>query len=59
MIGIYLDVLRECVEHLLRHLDGFGKVTLALLIYDVLARVVPIEITNGLLENKDHAVARH
>lgn len=59
MLAAYLDVLRERVEHLLCHLNGFGKVTLPLLIYDVLARVVPIEITNGFLENRDHAVGGH
>lgn len=37
-------------------MDGFGEVALALLVYDVFPRVVPIEITNGLLENRDHVV---
>lgn len=47
--GPYLDVLREAVEHLFSHRHGLGKVPLALLLNDILARVVPVEITDGLL----------
>lgn len=45
----YLDVLSEAVEHLFSHRHGLGKVPLALLLNDILARVVPVEITDGLL----------
>lgn len=49
----YLDVLSEAVEHLLSHRHGLGKVPLALLLNDILARVVPVEIADGLLGGAD------
>lgn len=47
--GPYLDVLGEAVEHLFRHRHGLGKVPLALLLDDILAGVVPVEVADGLL----------
>lgn len=45
----YLDVLREAVEHLFSDRHGLGKVPLALLLNDIFARVVPVEVADGLL----------
>lgn len=45
----YLDVLSEAVEDLFSYRHGFGEVPLALLIDDILARVVPVEVTDGFL----------
>lgn len=45
----YLYVLGEAVEHLFSHRHGLGEVPLALLLNDVLARVVPVEVADGLL----------
>lgn len=47
--GPYLDVLGEAVEHLFSHRHGLGKVPLALLLNDILAGVVPVEVADGLL----------
>lgn len=47
--GPYLDVLSEAVEHLLSDRHGLGKVPLALLLNDILAGVVPVEVADGLL----------
>lgn len=49
MSGPYLDILSEAVEHLFSHRHGLGKVPLALLLNDILARVVPVEVADGLL----------
>lgn len=46
----YLDVFCEAIEHLFSHRHGLGKVSLALLLNDILAGVVPVEITDGLLQ---------
>lgn len=48
----YLDVLGEAVEHLFSHRHGLGKVPLALLFNDILARVVPVEVADGLLAGR-------
>lgn len=48
-LGPYLDVLGEAVEDLLGHGHGLGEVALTLLVDDVLAGVVPVEVTDGLL----------
>lgn len=47
--GPYLDVLGEAVEHLFSYRHGFGEVSLSLLLDDILARVVPVEVTDGFL----------
>lgn len=51
----YLNVLGEAVEHLFSHRHGLGKVPLALLLNDILARVVPVEVTDGFLGGR-HSV---
>lgn len=48
----YLNVFGETVENLLGHRHGFGEVLFAWLIDHVLARVVPVEITDGLLQGE-------
>lgn len=45
----YLNIFREAVEHLLGHRHGLGKVPFALLLDDVLARIVPVEVADGFL----------
>ena len=45
----HLDVLRQRIEHLLGHVDGLGEVPLSLLVDHLLPRVVPVEVTDGLL----------
>jgi len=47
---IYLDILRKSIENLFCNLDGFGKISLSLLINNVLPRIIPVEITNGFLK---------
>lgn len=47
--GSYLDVLGEAVEHLFSYRHGFGEVSLSLLLNDILARVVPVEVADGFL----------
>lgn len=47
--GPYLDVLGEAVEHLFSYRHGFGEVSLSLFLDDILARVVPVEVTDGFL----------
>lgn len=47
--GPYLDVLGEAVEHLFSDRHSLGKVPLALLLNDILAGVVPVEVADGLL----------
>lgn len=49
----YLDVLSEAVEHLFSYRHGFGEVPLALLVDDILARVVPVEVTDGFLWGRE------
>lgn len=49
----YLDVLSEAVEHLFSYRHGFGEVPLALFIDDILARVVPVEVTDGFLWGRE------
>lgn len=44
-----LYVLRERVEDLLGHFDGFGEVVLAVYINYILPWVVPVEVTDWLL----------
>lgn len=51
--GPYLDVLGEAVEHLFRYRHGFGEVSLSLLLNDILARVVPVEVTDGFLWDRE------
>jgi len=46
----YLDVLSERVENLLGHIYCLGEVSLALLINNILPRIIPVEITDGFLE---------
>lgn len=48
----YLDVLGEAVEHLFSHRHCLGKVPLALLLNDILAGVVPVEVADGLLAGR-------
>lgn len=45
----YLDVLCQRVEDLLGHRQSPGEVLLARFIYDILPRVVPVEVADGLL----------
>lgn len=45
----YLNVLCESVEDLFGYIDCFGEIPLALFIDDVFPRIVPVEITDGLL----------
>lgn len=47
---MYLDVLRQGVEHLLGHIDGLGEVPLSLFVDDIFTRVVPVEVTDRLLQ---------
>lgn len=47
---IYLDILCKSIENLFCNLDGFGKISLSLLINNILPRIIPIEITNGFLK---------
>lgn len=46
---IHLNVLCEGVEDLLGHPDGLGEVVLPLIINHILPRVIPVEVTDGLL----------
>lgn len=46
----YLDILSECIEDLLGHIYCLGEIPLALLIDNILPRIIPVEITDGLLE---------
>lgn len=48
---IYLDILSKSIENLFCNLDGFGKISLSLLINNILPRIIPIKITNGFLKN--------
>lgn len=51
--GPYLDVLGEAVEHLFGDRHGFGEVSLSLILDDILARVVPVEVTDGFLRVRE------
>ncbi len=51
----YLDVLCEGIENLLGHIYCFGKIPLALLINNVFPRIIPVEITDRLLEESEEA----
>ena len=46
----HLYVFCQAVEDLLGHRHGLGEVPLAWLINDVFSRVVPVEVTDGLLQ---------
>lgn len=48
----YLNVFRQTVKYLLGHRHGFGEILFARLINHVLARIVPVEITDGLLQGE-------
>lgn len=50
---MYLDILGKAVEHLFGHSHSFWEVSLAWLIYDVFSGVIPVEITNRLLEREN------
>lgn len=47
---MYLNVLSQTVKNLLCHCHGFGEILFAWIIDDVLARVVPVEITDRFLD---------
>lgn len=47
----YLYVLSQCVEDLFGHLDGLGEVVLAMYINHILPWVVPVEVTDWLLQH--------
>lgn len=57
-VRVYLDILCESVKHLFCYLDCFGEVPLPLLIDHVFPRVVPIEIADGLLEERPRGKAQ-
>lgn len=48
--ALHLNVLSERVEYLLCNIQSFGEVDFPSLINDILARVVPVEVTNGFLK---------
>lgn len=52
----YLDVLCECIENLLGHIYCLGEIPLALLINNIFPRIVPVEITDRLLEESEEEV---
>lgn len=49
-LSLYLDVLSERIENLLGHIYCLGKIPLALLIDNIFPRIIPVEVTDGLLE---------
>lgn len=49
---VYLDILCESIENLFCNLDSFGKISLSLLINNILPRIIPIEITDGFLKKE-------
>lgn len=56
----YLDVLSEGIENLLGHIYCLGEIPLALLINHIFPRIIPVEITDGLLEeNKCRRIRRN
>lgn len=50
MLNKYLNILGKSIEDLLGHIYSFGKIALTLLINHVLSRIIPVKITDGLLE---------
>ena len=46
----YLNIFSQAVENLFRHHNSFGEILFAGIINDVLARVIPVEITDRLLD---------
>lgn len=56
LLHAYLNVLCQGVEDLLGHCQRSGEVPLACFIHDILPRVIPVEITDGLLMEEDKTV---
>lgn len=50
LISTYLDVLCKRIKDLLGDCQSFREIVLSRFINDVLSRVVPIEIADGLLK---------
>lgn len=50
---MHLDILSKAVEHLFGHCHSFREVSLAWFIYDVFSWVIPVEITDRLLEREN------
>lgn len=48
--GAHLNAFRQRIEHLAAHLNGAQKVLLSALVDHLLARVVPIEVHDRLLQ---------
>ncbi len=51
---MYLDILSKAVEHLFGHSHSFREVPFAWIIYDVFSWVIPVEITDRLLERENN-----
>lgn len=49
----YLDVFGECIKNLLGHIYCLREIPLALFINNIFARIIPVEITDGLLDESE------
>ena len=48
----YLNILSQWVEYLLGNRQSFGEVEFSSLVDDIFAGVVPVEVTDGFLNNR-------